>query len=55
VVFIYSGKPQGVEFFIRCLEENIGLPDSFFVVYGRGTEFKKVENFLTAKKPSICC
>ena len=53
VVFIYGGsvgKPQGVEFFIRCLEENTGLPDRFFVVCGRGTEYKKVETFFNSKK-----
>lgn len=48
VVFIYGGslgKPQGIDFFIRCLAENSGLTDRFFVVCGRGTEYKKVADF----------
>lgn len=53
-VFIYGGsigKPQGVDYFLRCLESNCNLSDRYFVVCGRGTEYKKVETFFARFKP----
>ena len=46
IVFVYGGnigKPQGIDFVIKCLEANKNRTDCFFVVVGNGTEFKKLE------------
>ena len=45
-VFIYGGnlgKPQGIDFLIKCLEANKQRKDCFFVVVGNGTEYNKLE------------
>lgn len=54
-VFLYGGsigKPQGVDYFLRCLASNRNLSDRYFVVCGRGTEYKKIEAFFTKFKPN---
>lgn len=45
-VFIYGGnlgKPQGIDYLIKCLDDNKTRQDCFFVVIGTGTEFHKLE------------
>ena len=45
-IFIYGGnlgKPQGIDYLIKCLEENKYRDDCFFVIVGNGTEFPKLQ------------
>lgn len=52
-VFIYGGnlgKPQGIDYLVRCLEANKKRQDSFFVVVGNGTEYDKIDNWYRANK-----
>lgn len=47
-VFIYGGnigKPQGVDYLIKCLDVVKGRTDCFFVVVGSGTEYGKLEEW----------
>ena len=39
------GKPQGIPFIIECLKEVKNLKDTYFVICGNGTEYKKLEEF----------
>ncbi len=44
-IFIYGGnlgRPQGIDYLIRCLDANKQRQDCFFVVVGNGTEYKKL-------------
>lgn len=53
-VFIYGGnlgKPQGIEFLIKCLKSNSENNDVHFVIAGSGTEFNKLENYFETEKP----
>lgn len=48
-IFIYGGnlgKPQGIEFLIKCLEVNKDRDDCFFLVVGSGTEYAKLEAWI---------
>ena len=45
-VFIYGGnlgKPQGIDYLIKCLDANKDRTDCHFVVVGTGTEYDKLE------------
>lgn len=45
-VFIYGGnlgRPQGIDYLIKCLEDNKYRDDCFFVVVGNGTEYPKLK------------
>lgn len=45
-IFIYGGnlgKPQGIDFFIQCLDANSRRTDCHFVIVGNGTEFHKID------------
>ena len=45
-VFIYGGnlgKPQGIDYLIKCLDANKERQDCYFVVVGNGTEYGKLE------------
>ena len=47
-VFMYGGnlgKPQGISFVLECLNEVKNIKDTFFVICGSGTEYKKLEKF----------
>ena len=53
-VFIYGGnlgKPQGVDFLIKCLERNLTRNDLYFVIIGSGTEYTKIQNWFERVKP----
>lgn len=44
-IFVYGGnlgKPQGIDFLIRCLDGVKDRVDSFFLVIGNGTEYHKL-------------
>lgn len=49
-VFIYGGnlgKPQGIDFLIKCIYSQRENKDAFFLVVGSGTEYGKINNFFT--------
>jgi len=48
LIFIYGGnlgKPQGIDFLIKCLDAVKGRMDCHFVVVGNGTEYQKLEEW----------
>ncbi len=52
-LFIYGGnlgKPQGIEFVIKCIRSQRMNNEIYFLIIGDGTEFKKLEEF-TLKHP----
>lgn len=54
-VFIYGGnlgKPQGIDFMIKCLQSQEKNMDVFFLIVGDGTEFAKIEAYVNEAKPS---
>lgn len=53
-VFIYGGnlgKPQGIDFLVKCLDANKGRKDCHFVVVGSGTEQQKIQTWYDGIKP----
>lgn len=53
-IFIYGGnlgKPQGVDFIIKCLKANENIPDRHFVICGTGTEYRKLELYINTCSP----
>lgn len=47
-IFIYGGnlgKPQGIDFLIKCLEMNRLNNDVYFIIAGSGTEFGKLSAY----------
>ncbi len=55
-IFIYGGnlgKPQGIDFLIKCLDVNKQRLDCFFVVVGNGTEYNKLNDWYRENKN--CC
>ena len=53
-LFIYGGnlgKPQGVDFLLRVVEENERLDNSFIVIVGSGTEYGKIRNWFDSNTP----
>ena len=56
-IFIYGGnlgKPQGIDFLIKCLDANRERRDCFFVVIGGGTELEKLKQWYGQFQPSNC-
>ena len=48
-IFIYGGnlgKPQGIDYLIKCLDDNKYRNDCFFVIVGSGTEYHRLEAWL---------
>ena len=55
-IFIYGGnlgKPQGIDFLIKCLDVNKQRLDCFFVIVGNGTEYNKLNDWYGENKN--CC
>ena len=53
-IFIFGGnlgRPQGIPFLIRCLENNINRNDCFFVIVGDGTEYSMLEQWYNERSP----
>lgn len=53
-IFIYGGNmglPQGIPFLIKCLQAVKDRKDCHFVVVGDGTEYSKLESFVTKCSP----
>jgi len=54
-VFIYGGnlgRPQGIDFVIKCLEYNKKRQDCVFIVVGSGTEYSKLKDWHDNNKTS---
>ena len=52
-IIIYGGnlgKPQGIDYLIKCLEANKQRLDCYFVIVGNGTEYNKLDNWCKANK-----
>lgn len=50
-VFIYGGnlgKPQGIDYLVKCLDANKNRKDCYFVVVGSGTEYPRLEAWYNA-------
>ncbi len=48
-VFIYGGnlgRPQGIDFLIKCIASQKNNKEVFFLIIGDGTEYKKLENYI---------
>ena len=55
-IFIYGGnlgKPQGIDYLIRCLDDNKYRKDCFFVVVGSGSEYPKLEAWLEEEQSQL--
>lgn len=53
-IFIYGGnlgKPQGIDFLIKCVRENNFNNQAFFVIAGSGTEFNKLKHYIDMEQP----
>lgn len=53
-IFLYGGnlgKPQGIPFFIKCLDANSSRTDCHILVVGTGTELKLLQAWYLEKKP----
>ena len=47
-IFIYGGnlgKPQGINYLIKCLDDNKYREDCFFLIVGNGTELPKLQEW----------
>lgn len=59
-IFIYGGnlgKPQGIDYLIKCLDKNRNRMDCFFVIVGNGTEYDKIASWMSdvrSKKADAC-
>ena len=53
-VFVYGGnlgKPQGIDFLIRCIDK-VNTENTFFLIIGDGTEYQKIADYIERKVPS---
>lgn len=53
-VFVYGGnlgKPQGIPFVIECLKAQTENKDAYFLIVGDGTEYGKLEAWISEAKP----
>lgn len=51
-VFVYGGnlgKPQGIDFLIKCLGSQQQNESAYFLIVGDGTEYENVENYAKQK------
>lgn len=59
-IFIYGGnlgKPQGIDYVVKCLEANKNRIDCCFVVVGSGTEYDKIASWMSevrSKRADVC-
>jgi glycosyltransferase involved in cell wall biosynthesis len=54
VAFIYGGnlgRPQDIDFVVKCLEKNINLDNRHFIICGTGTDYYKLDEFFKKAKP----
>lgn len=53
-VFVYGGnlgKPQGIHFLIECLKSQAKNEQIYFLVVGNGTEYGRLEAYISENKP----
>lgn len=53
-VFVYGGnlgKPQGIDFMLKCLHSQRKNKEVFFIIVGNGTEYEKIEQYIEKYKP----
>ena len=53
-VFVYGGnlgKPQGIDFLIKCLKSQKNNDKVFFLIVGDGTEYEKIYNYIKEDQP----
>lgn len=53
-VFVYGGnlgKPQGIPFLIKCLQNQKNNEKVFFLIVGSGTEYGVIETYINKDKP----
>jgi len=53
-IFIYGGnigKPQGIDFLMKCLDINECNSNSFILIVGSGTEYSKLKEYFDNTKP----
>lgn len=53
-VFVYGGnlgKPQGIPFLIECLKKQTNNEHSYFLIVGDGTEYGKLDTYISENKP----
>lgn len=56
-IFIYGGnlgKPQGIDYLIKCLDANKQRKDCYFVVVGNGTEYGKIDSWFKVNGSGLC-
>ena len=54
-IFVYGGnlgKPQGIPFLIKCLKGQKDNAGAYFLIVGDGTEYGKLERFITEEQPA---
>ena len=54
LLFIYGGnlgKPQGIDFLLEVIDSNKNKKDVYFLIFGSGTEYNKIQKFLNVVKP----
>ncbi len=54
IIFIYGGnlgKPQGIDFLLKVIEENEKQDSSFIVIIGSGTEYSKIAKWFELNNP----
>lgn len=54
-IFVYGGnlgRPQGIDFLIKCIESQKENADVFFFVVGDGTEYGKLEEYYKSENQS---
>lgn len=49
------GKPQGIDFLLKVIEENKKRDDSYFVIVGSGTEYMRVKLWFDTHLPQNAC
>ena len=52
-IFVYGGnlgRPQGIDYLIKCIRSQKTSKDAFFFVVGDGTEYSKLERFYESQK-----
>lgn len=55
VIFLYGGnlgKPQGIDFLIKCLRHEKENKKAYFIIIGSGSDFGKLKAFVDSEKPA---
>lgn len=54
VIFLYGGnlgKPQGIDFLVKCLDRERNNTKAFFMIVGAGAQYGLLEDFVNKEKP----